>query len=317
MNTEKRRSAGVLPPFAGINTFLKLKHTRDREILTRCDFAVVGLPFDTAVTYRPGARFGPSAIREISGLLRTYNPAVGVAPLEVLSGIDYGDSPVVAGNTEKSLELIEETVSVLCDCDVIPVCLGGDHLATLPVLRALSRKHGRLGLVHFDSHSDTSTMVYGEKYNHATPFLRADEEGLIDPDRSIQVGLRGSVSDPEGIRKARDRGYTIVDAPAMLDMPPAEVTRLINDTVAGGPVYITFDIDFVDPAHAPGTGTPEIGGPDTALTLSYIRALDFSRVVGFDLVEVLPAMDVSQVTALAAANILYEMISVLATTDRA
>ncbi len=312
MDFEARIQRGSSPGYAGIRTFLKLPHETEREKLKECDFAAVGLPFDTAVTYRPGARFGPAAIREASSAVRKHNPALGVAPLEILDGLDYGDVAVVPGNTEASLDLMDDALSEIVGCGVIPVGLGGDHLVTLPVLRSLARHHSPLALLHFDAHSDTSERVHGEKYNHATPFRRAIEEGVVLPEKTIQIGIRGSVSDPGGLDRARRAGVTVLDAPTMLNMAPGEVKDRVEEVVVGAPLYVTFDIDFLDASCAPGTGVPEVGGPSTAQALSYLREMDLSAVVGMDLVEVLPDLDPSRITALAAANILFDMISLVA-----
>lgn len=310
--TPAYRARGRVPSFAGIRTFLRLPHVTHHAELRDYDFAVLGIPFDTGVTYRPGSRFGPAAIREISTLIRIHNPVVGVSFSEHIRGADVGDSPTVPGNTPASLSLMEETLDSVLQADVIPFCLGGDHTVSLPILRALARKHGPLGLLHFDSHPDTWSSMYGEPYNHATPFRRAVEEGLILPERSVQLGIRGSLSGADDLTVTREMGFTVVEAHELLEMGPDEVSSLITDTVGDQPFHLTFDIDFLDPAYAPGTGTPEIGGPSTAQALSYVRRLDVSRMVGMDLVEVLPACDVAQITALAAANIMFEVIGLVA-----
>ncbi len=306
------RARGRVPSFAGIRTFLRLPHVSDHEQLPEYDFAVLGLPFDTGVTYRPGCRFGPAAIREISTLIRIHNPVIGVSYSDHIRGADIGDSPTVPGNTPASLSLMEETLDSVLKQDVVPFCLGGDHTISLAVLRSLAKKHGPLGLVHFDSHPDTWCSMYGEPFNHATPFRRAVEEGLILPERSIQLGIRGSLSGADDLAVTREMGFTVVEAHELLQMDVAEVSKLVTDTVGDSTFHLTFDIDFLDPAYAPGTGTPEIGGPSTAQALSYVRRLDVSRMVGMDLVEVLPACDVAQITALAAANIMFEVIGLVA-----
>ncbi len=312
----ERRSSGDeergLPGFAGIRTFMRFPHPREEDDLGQVDLAVVGLPFDNGVSHRPGARFGPSAIREVSGFLRTYNPSWDIAPMEHLTGIDLGDSPVVPGNTGKSLLWMEETVERVVDAGIIPLCLGGDHTVSLPVLRAVAAVHGPVGIVHLDSHPDTWDGIYGEKYNHATPFRRAADESLILPEHSIQMGIRGSVGGAEDLITAEQMGFTTLPAERLLQMRPQEVGEEISRVTAGRPFYMSFDVDFLDPAFAPGTGTPEVGGPTSAQCLSYLRSIDFSNLVGLDVVEVLPAHDSSQITALAAANVIYEVICGLA-----
>ncbi len=295
---------------------MRLPHVDDPEELAGCDFAVLGVPFDTGVTYRIGTRFAPSAIREMSAVIRGYNPALGVAPMDHLRGVDFGDTPLVPGNTAESMQLIEETVGLVADAGTVPICLGGDHTISLPVLRALAERHGSLAVIHLDSHSDTWNEIYGDRYNHGTSFRRAAEEGLILPGNSIQLGIRGSVPGPGDLADARELGFTVVEAERLLHMDPEEVCGMISEVAAERPVYLSFDIDFLDPAYAPGTGTPEVGGPSSAQALSYIRRLDLSRIRGVDLVEVLPAYDPSQVTSLAAACIIFEIISVMAVTGR-
>ncbi|MFO8060643.1 MAG: agmatinase, partial [Bacillota bacterium] len=291
---------GPVPAFAGIRTFMKLPHVDDPSELEGCDFAIIGVPSDTGATYRTGARFAPSAIREMSSVLRGYNPALGVAPTDLLRGVDFGDTPVLPTDAAGSMQLIEDVVGSAVDAGVVPICLGGDHSISLPVLRALAGKYGPLALIHFDSHSDTWDEVYGGRFNHATPFRRAVEENLILPQSSIQLGIRGPVPGARDLDNARQLGFTLIEAENLLNMDPEEVSRTIRDVVRDEPVYLSFDIDFLDPAHAPGTGTPEVGGPSSAQALSYIRRLDLSSVRGVDLVEVLPACDPSQITSLTA-----------------
>lgn len=305
-----------VPRFAGIKTFMGLPHTQDLEKLRECDVAIVGLPFDTGASYRVGTRFAPGAIREMSALVREYNPAVDISPTDVLTVIDYGDSPVVPGNTVASMEMMTRTVSALVSRDVIPFGLGGDHSVTLAALRAVADRHGPVAVIHLDSHPDTWTELYGEAYNHATPFRRALEEGIILPDKSIQLGIRGSVPRRSDLEETRDLGFTVVPAGQLLDMTPGQVHRLVSEVVSGAAVYLSLDIDFVDPAFAPGTGTPEIGGPSSAETLAIIRGLDLSALKGLDLVEVLPPYDPSGITSLLAANLAFELLSVIAACRR-
>lgn len=301
-----------VPRFAGIKTFMNLPHSREEEALPGCDVAVVGLPFDTGASHRVGARFGPGAIREISALIREYNPFLDLSPTDHLTMLDYGDSPVVPGNTPGSLELIEDTVAYLAGFGAIPMAMGGDHTVSLPALRGVARHTGPLALVHFDSHPDTWDGHFGEKFTHATPFRRAVDEGLILPERSIQLGIRGSVGDAKDYLMTREMGFTLVEAHRLLEMSPQEVHGLVSDTVGDSPVYLTFDVDFLDPAFAPGTGTPEIGGPTSAQALAYLRGLDYTRLAGCDVVEVLPAYDSGDITSLLAANIMFEIMCLVA-----
>lgn len=310
MTTEDEPGGGDTFTSTGIRTFMKLRHTREETELAGCDFAVVGLPFDTSASFGSGAGFAPSAIREVSTLIRPHHPVLGVAPFELMRGVDYGDSEIVRGNAGRSIEVMAETISRLVTLEVMPICMGGDHTVSLPVLRALAERHGPVGLIHFDSHTDTARDAFGEPYGHSTPFQRAWEEGWIAGERSVQLGIRGSLGEPARLERTREQGFTIITGPALLDMGPEEVGQCVCDVVGVGPVYLSFDIDFLDPAFAPGTGTPEVGGPSTSATLEYIRALDLSGLVGADLVEVLPALDPAQVTAYTAACIMFEILSV-------
>ena len=303
--------------FSGIRTLFRLPHPRDLESARGADFAAVGLPFDTGTSYRPGARFGPAAIREISSLVRPYNTVLDVSIADHLEGVDLGDAPVVSGNTPASLERMTISVAAVTEMGILPVGLGGDHTVTLAMLRAVAAQHGPVALLQFDSHPDTWDTLYGESYNHGTPFRRAIDEGLIRPERSVQLGLRGSMLNRDVLDYSRDAGFTMVPAEELLGRPAAEIAALVSQTVRDSPVYVTFDIDFLDPAFAPGTGTPEIGGPTTAQALAYLRALDFAGVVGMDCVEVLPAFDVSGITALAAATVIGEMLGLVVLGRRA
>ncbi len=301
-----------LPRFAGIKTFLNLPHEPDPAALAGCDVAAIGLPFDTGSSYRVGARFGPAAMREASGMLREYNPALDVSPSEVLRMVDCGDSPVVVGDAEASLTLLTESVAQVVTAGAIPVSLGGDHTVSLAALRAVAASHGPLAMIHFDSHPDTWGDGSGSRYNHATPFRRAIEEGLLLPEQSIQLGIRGSVPTARCVSDARQLGFTVVTAEQLERAQLQEIHTLVRTTVARAPVYLSFDIDFVDPAFAPGTGTPEVGGPSSAKTLALLRGLDLSTARGLDVVEVLPAYDPAGITALLGATVAFELLSVLA-----
>src|SRR5262245_47915617 len=246
--------AMVYPRFSGIRTFMRLPHVTD---LTGVDFAVVGVPFDTGATFRVGARFGPEGIRSQSTLLRPYNPALKIAIFDVCSGVDYGDLPVIPGYLPESHQQITEGASAVYASGATPVFLGGDHSVSLPLLRATARHFGKVALIHFDSHSDLWPGYFGGKDTHGTPFRRACEEGLIDTARSIQVGLRGSVYDEGDVRMPEDHGFQVITGPELHDIGVPETIRRIRERVGQGQAYVTFDIDFVDPAYAPGTGTPE------------------------------------------------------------
>jgi len=300
-----------VPRFAGIRSFWRLPHLK--EIPKDVDFVIVGIPFDTGASYRVGARYGPEAIRSQSLILRTHNPVLDISPFEYCSGIDYGDIQVIPGFIEHSYETIEKEYRSIIDKEVIPIALGGDHSITLAELRAIAKKYGPVALVQFDSHTDTDPDYYGHKYNHGTPFIRAVEEGLLLTEHSIQIGIRGSTYSKDEIDKARELGFEIVTAEEMFKLGVDKVVRMIQERVGDAKVFVTFDIDFIDPAYAPGTGTPEVGGPSSREALELIRkglkGLDF---VGFDLVEVYPQYDPGFITSLLAANIIFEFISLIA-----
>ncbi|MBW2059873.1 MAG: agmatinase [Deltaproteobacteria bacterium] len=297
------------PRFSGIRTFMRLPHERKTEGV---DFAVVGVPFDTGASYRVGARFAPEAIRSISVLLRPHNPVLGVSIFEHCSGVDYGDLPVVPGYIEDSYRKIAETLFPIVDAGVIPLLLGGDHSVTLPELRAVTGKHGPVALIHFDSHGDIWEEVFGRPYNHGTPFRRALEERLILADRSIQVGMRGSTYSLDEIERARSLGFEVVTTEEAREMGIKSLIERIHRRVQDAKTFVTFDIDFVDPAYAPGTGTIEVGGFTSGEALELVRGLQGLSLVACDVVEVLPAFDPSEITAYLAANIIFEFMSVIA-----
>jgi len=301
--------AMVYPRFEGIRTFMRLPHVTD---LTGVDFAVVGVPFDTGATFRVGARFGPEGIRNNSLLLRPYNPALDIDIFAICSGVDFGDLPVTPGYLPEAHQQIEQGAAEIFASRATPIFLGGDHSVTLPILRAAARRFGPLALVHFDSHSDLWPGYYGGKDTHGTPFARAVEEGLIDPARSCQIGLRGSLYAPGDLQMSYQAGFHVVTGPQLHAQGIPETLNQIRDRVEDEPVYLSFDIDFVDPAFAPGTGTPEAGGFSGAQCQQLIRGLTGINFVGFDLVEVMPSYDPAHVTSLLAANLVYEFISLIA-----
>jgi agmatinase len=301
------------PRFCGVRTFARLPHVTTTE---EVDVTVLGIPFDTGVTYRAGARFGPAAIRDASALLRPYNPAVGVDVFGTLSVTDGGDIPVVPGYIEDSYARIEAGLAPILEAGVIPICLGGDHSITLAELRAVAHRHGPLGLAHFDAHSDTWDEYFGRKYNHGTTFKRAAEEGLLNPTRCIQVGMRGSVYGADDYDLPRNLGFAFMPNGEMRQHSMAEVATIVRERLGNGPAFLTFDVDFVDPAFAPGTGTPEVGGVTSWEALQLLRGLQGANFVAFDIVEVLPAYDPSQVTALLAANVAYEMLTLVAANSK-
>jgi agmatinase len=277
------------------------------------DAAVFGIPFDTATSYRTGARFGPEAIRSASALLRPYNPALDVNVAESLSVVDYGDSPVSPGNIERTYSQVEEAMAPLVDAGVFPLALGGDHSITLAELRALVRRHGPLCLVHLDAHADVWDEYFGQKYFHGSTFKRAVEEDLLDAGSSVQAGMRGSVYGAGDLQTAAELGFSVIRSEELRELGAERYGGLVREKVGERPVFLSFDIDFLDPAFAPGTGTPEVAGFSTAEALAFVRALRGINLVGADVVEVSPAYDgPGQQTALAAANIAFELLALRA-----
>lgn len=309
----KPKDSSQSPRFVGNRTFMRLEQVRTTDNI---DFAVLGVPFDTAASNRTGQRFGPQHIRDFSVLLRPYNPDMDIDIFEYCSGVDYGDINVIPGNALRTYDSMVEGLMPLLEKNVIPVIMGGDHSISLGNLRAFHKRYGKIALVHFDSHGDTWEHYYGEKYMHGTPFRRAAEEGLLDLDHSIQVGMRGPLYGPGDIQDARDLGFEVIPMKEVREIGFENVMKRIHDRVKDRPVFVTYDIDFVDPAYAPGTGTPEVGGPTSYEALEYVRGLDGLDVVGFDLVEVLPAYDANEITAVLASSVIYEMITLIALKKR-
>jgi agmatinase len=280
------------------------------------DLAIVGVPFDTGVTYRVGGRFGPNAVRAASVMLRPYNPNLDVSPFEILSCVDYGDVAIVPGYTERSYAAIEAAVAPIVEAGVIPLLIGGDHACTLPHLRA-TRSRGPVAVIDFDSHTDAWDSYFGERHNHGTWMRRAIEEGLVDVGRSIEVGLRGPVYEAGDWTSLRSElGLEYLTTEEVLEQGPDTIADVIRERVGDGPTFVSFDIDVVDPAFAPGTGTPEPGGLSAHDALAIVRRLRGIDFVGFDVVEVIPAYDPAGQTAFLAANLAYEMLSLAAVRRR-
>jgi agmatinase len=297
------------PRFTGIPTFARLPNVRT---LQDVDLVVIGVPFDTGVSFRPGGRFGPNAIRSASVLIRGHNPVLDVHPFRVLSCVDHGDVAIIPGNIERSYEAIEREVEPVVRAEVVPLLLGGDHSVTLPHLRA-TRSVGPVAVIMFDSHTDAWDSFFGEKYNHGTWMRRAIEEGLVDVEHSIEVGLRGSVYAPEDwVVLAEELGLAYLPTHELLTIGVDATIDRIRRRVGDRHAFISFDIDVVDPGFAPGTGTPEAGGISSFEALQILRGLRGIDFVGFDVVEVIPAYDPAGQTATLAANIAFEMISLLA-----
>src|SRR5216683_5716182 len=281
--------------FTGIGTFMRLPNVAD---MAGVDAAFIGIPFDTAVSYRIGGRFGPAAIREASRLLRPYNVEQDIEIFEHLSAVDAGDFSVIPGNVQASYGVIEEGLRSIVDAGVIPLAIGGDHSITLAELRAIYQRHGPVGLIDFDSHTDTWDNYWGERYTHGTWCRRAIEEGLIDTTRAVQLGIRGSLYGSEDRGGARALGLHLIPTEDLLNRGVDTVLPEVHQRIGKGPVFLSFDIDFVDPGFAPGTGTPEVGGPSSRDALRLVRGLRGIEFVGFDLVEVQPQYDHGEVTSL-------------------
>ncbi len=303
------QSGNAMPRFAGLATMMRLPAAGSPQGL---DAAFIGVPLDIGTSNRPGARFGPRQIRAESALLRPYNMATGAAPFDTLQVADLGDVPVNTYSLEKSLPIITGFYNEVLAAGCRPLTLGGDHTIALPVLRAVAKKHGPVALVHVDAHADVNDTMFGEAVAHGTPFRRAVQEGLLACDKVWQIGLRGTGYAADDFDWPRRQGFTIVQAHEVWYQSLAPLMAQVRERI--GPrqsVYISFDIDGVDPAFAGGTGTPEIGGLTVPQALEIVRGCRGLNVVGGDLVEVAPAYDTSGNTALLGANLLYEMLCIL------
>jgi len=296
---------------SGPRTFMRLPFVEDPAAAGDVDVAAVGVPTDSAVSYRSGARFGPEAIRAASILLRDHNPATGIDVTAALSMVDAGDAPVVPGYHELTLERVQAHLTPLYLAGIVPLLLGGDHSLTMAELRALAAVAGPLAVLHFDAHGDVLDDYYGVKHFHGTMFRRAVEEGLVDPSRSVQAGMRGSVH-PDDVRAGEALGYDVIWWPELAAMAPAEFGARVRARVGDRPVLVSFDIDFLDPAYAPGTGTPEVGGPTTYQAIQLVRALGPLDYRGLDVVEVAPPYDHADITSHAAAVIAFELLGQVA-----
>ncbi|MEM6974435.1 MAG: agmatinase [Pseudomonadota bacterium] len=297
-----------MPRFAGPVTFMRLPSA---ETANGLDAAFLGVPIDIGTSHRPGTRFGPRQIRAESAMIRPYNMATGAAPFERLQVADIGDVAINTFNLPDSVARIERAVAGVLAHGAIPLTIGGDHTLSLPCLRAVAAKHGPVALVHVDAHADINDHMFGEALAHGTPFRRAIEEGLIDGPRSIQIGLRGTGYGPDDFDWVKQFGFRVVPAEACWHRSLAPLMEETQARLGQGPVYLTFDIDSLDPGFAPGTGTVEMGGLTTVQALEIVRGLAGTNLIGCDLVEVSPPYDPSGNTALIASNLLYEMLCVL------
>ena len=307
--------ASTAPRYTGPRTFARLPHVVVPH--EDVDAAVIGIPFDTATSYRPGPRFGPEAVRSASTLLRPYHPPLGIDVFGTISVVDGGDLEITPGNAERSAAQIAAALEPVIRAGIVPLVIGGDHSIVLGELRAQAAVHGPVGVVLLDAHADTWDQYYGEKYFHGTPFRRALEEGLIDPARSLLAGMRGPLYAPADLDDPAEMGFEIMTGDELVQLSPAQYGERVRTRIGDGPVYMSFDIDVLDPAFAPGTGTPEVGGLTPREALGYMRALAGIPFGGFDVVEISPPYDgPGQTTALNGAAVAYEMLALLAVSRR-
>lgn len=307
-----------LPRFAGVPTFMRLPYV-PADHLRFCDVQVglIGVPWDSGTTNRPGPRHGPRQLRDASTMIRAQHAASGMRPFETVNCADLGDVGPNPADIQDSMARITDFYRRVVAAGIRPLTAGGDHLTSLPVLRAMA-KDGPLGMIHFDSHTDLFHSYFGgTMYTHGTPFRRAVEEGLLDPKRVIQIGIRGTMYDTEDRDFAAANGIRIVTIEELFDRGIAEVMQEARAIVGMAPTYVSYDIDFVDPTFAPGTGTPEVGGPNSYQALQVCRALNGLNIVGADLVEVSPPFDQSGNTAFLGVSIMFEMLCAMLTSELA
>ncbi|MEU0535337.1 agmatinase [Amycolatopsis tolypomycina] len=298
-----------IPRFAGFATFARLPRIDQVE---RADVAVVGVPFDSGVSYRPGARFGPAAVREASRLLRPYHPELDVSPFAEKQVVDAGDIAVNPFNIGEAIETLQQEAEALQANGTQLVTVGGDHTIALPLLRAAAKRHGPVALLHFDAHLDTWDTYFGEPYTHGTPFRRASEEGILDTSALSHVGTRGPLYGKRDLEEDRRLGFGIVTSGDVMRRGVAETVDALRQRIGDRPLYVSVDIDVLDPAHAPGTGTPEAGGMTSRELLEILRGLRGLNLVGADVVELAPAYDHAEITAIAASHVAYDLVSLLA-----
>ena len=304
-------SGKLVPRYAGPSTFARLPELRDVE---HCDVAIIGVPFDAGTSYRPGARFGPQAVRQASRQLRTnYHPNYDVEPFKVQQVADAGDITCNPFNIDEAIKQIEDGATDLLSRAENLITIGGDHTIALPLLRAVNKKCGQpVALVHFDAHLDTWDTYFGAPYTHGTPFRRAREEGLFLDDASMHVGIRGPLYSRDDLKEDADLGFKIIHCDDFQTQSVDQIVKRIKDRVGDNPLYLSIDIDVLDPAHAPGTGTPEIAGMTSREMLNVLRGLSDMNLVSADVVEVAPAYDHAELTSTAAATIVFELINIIA-----
>jgi guanidinopropionase len=301
-----------LPRFAGVPTFMRLPHLKfDDQRFEDVELGIIGVPWDAGTTNRPGPRHGPRQLRDASTMIRRINGATGVDPFGTLNCADLGDVGANPADIQDAMRQITEFYGKIVDAKITPLTAGGDHLTSLPVLRALGKAQP-LGMIHFDAHTDLFDSYFGGfKYTHGTPFRRAIEEGLLDPKRVVQIGIRGTTYDGEDVEWGRAQGVRIIPIEEFFDRGPQDVMAEAREIVGGHPTYCSFDIDFIDPSIAPGTGTPEIGGPNAFQAQQVVRLLDGVNLIGADLVEVSPPFDQTGGTAWLGVSIMFELLCVL------
>ena len=307
-------SAMEMPRFSGIPTFMRLPHIAPEDAAREgVEIALIGVPWDSGTTNRPGARHGPRQMRDLSTMIRSTHPVSRIKPFELCNCADLGDVGVNPTDTMDTLQRVEEVYRSVCASGIRPLTAGGDHLISLPILRAVAAD-GPVGMIHFDSHTDLNdTYFKGDKYTHGTPFRRAIEEGLLDPKRVIQIGIRGTgYGDLEDIDWGRQQGVRIIQIEEFFDRGIQDVMTEARRIVGDAPTYVSYDIDFVDPSFAPGTGTPEIGGPNTFEAQRVVRELHGLNIVGADLVEVSPPFDQTGGTAWVGVSLMFELLCVMA-----
>jgi agmatinase len=299
----------VVPRFAGIATFARLPRLED---VGRADIAFMGVPWDSGVSYRPGARFAPAAVREASRLARPYHPGLDVSPFAEVQVVDAGDVACNPYHIPEALESVQAGAASLLDEGAKIVTVGGDHTIALPLLREMNRAHGPVALLHFDAHLDTWDTYFGADYTHGTPFRRAFEEGLLDTAALSHVGIRGPLYAKEDLSDDARMGFGITTSMDVMNQGVPAVVQALRERVGDRPLYISIDIDCLDPAHAPGTGTPEAGGLTSRELLAILRGLAGCNIISADVVEVAPAYDHAEITAVAASNVAYELVSLMA-----
>lgn len=303
----------LTPRYAGIATFGNLPRLDDLPGgRSATDVAVLGVPFDSGASFRPGARFGPAAVRQASRLLRPYHPGLDVAPFTVQQVVDAGDIGCNPFDIGVAVDEIDQAATDLLGSDIRLITVGGDHTIALPLLRAVARRHGPVALLHFDAHLDTWDTYFGARYTHGTPFRRASEEGLVDLDALSHVGTRGPLYGASDLSEDKRLGFGIVTAMDVGNLGPGAIVAALRERIGQRPLYVSVDVDVLDPAHAPGTGTPEAGGLTSRELLAILRGLAGTQLVAGDIVEVAPAYDHAEITAVAASHIMYELISLMA-----